>query len=455
MIKESGLRYFFHPFYRPLHKHILSLAIPGMIALVAEPLLGLVDTALVGHLGVLQLGGLAVVNSFLSMVIWLFNFFINGTNAITAYYTGKNLVRQRSEFYRRMIWIAAIVGMILGILGLWAEDLIFRLMGANEELHQIARSYYLIRLAGIPLVFINFISIGYFRGLKDMKTPMVIAVVVNGLNAVLDVVLIYGIPGWFGGLGLAGAAIATVSAQFIGAVIYLMLVYRKFGLSPIPSSSPSIRLFDYLELLRLNGHLFLRTFFLLISFTFATAMATRMGNSILGAHQIGIQIWLFLAFLLDSFAIAAQSIAGQLKGKGSFGLIKKYGLIMQWYGLWLGLVIGLIIFVAGHRIFLVFTSDPQVLQECHAIYSLVVLFQPLNGVLFLLDGLLIGVMDTRFLMIELFIAGILVYIPISLISFLFCWGITGIWTGLALFLIVRWAFNAYRFHSNGFVHISF
>jgi putative MATE family efflux protein len=422
-----------------------------MIALIAEPLLGLVDTALVGHLGSTQLAAMAIVTTFLSSVIWLFNFLISGTTANIAYLNGKGDEEGKRQFYSQSVFLALIIAFLLVVIGYLFQKTVFLLMGASPEVAEVASLYYKIRLAGIPFVFMYFIGMGFLRGIKDMKTPMFISIAINILNAMLDYILIYGIPGLLKGFGLPGAAAATIFSQFLGAVAYLVIIARRYSVFPHPEQVKNLDMSLFKHLIKVNRHLFFRTFFLLLGFTFATAMASRMDKVILAAHQIGIQIWLFLSFALDSFGIAAQAIAGNFKGKGLPGLIHRYGKILIQYGLALGISFALILFILNVNIFRLFTTERAVIENLHRIFLFLILFQPMNGIIFLLDGLLIGVLDTRFLMIELFIASFIVFIPVSYLSLHFHWGITGLWWGLTGFLVVRFLMNSARFLSKSYI----
>lgn len=450
-MKLKTWKYFSQKLYKPVHFHIITLALPSMIALIAEPLLGLVDTALIGHLGAKELAAMAIVTSFLSSVIWLFNFFISGTTANIAFYHGQKNEQKKRVFYAQSIFFSMVLALLLIFLGILFEPFVFKIMGATSQVKNIASLYYKIRLIGIPFIFSYFIGMGFLRGIKDMKTPMIISVSINLLNGFLDYILIYGIKPIFPGLGLMGAAMATVFSQALASIWYFFILRYKYNVHIQLNILRNLDLSLFKHLVKVNRHLFFRTFFLLFSFTFATAMASRMGDIILGAHQIGIQLWLFLAFLLDSFAIAAQSIAGNFKGKRLPALIHSYGKILIFYGFFLGVFISIILICFGTSLFSLFTNDPLIKNQLKNIYWFIVLYQPMNGLIFLLDGILIGVLDTRFLMIELFVASFIGYIPLAYLSYFYHWGITGIWVGLTVFLGVRLLLNAWRFFTQKYL----
>ena len=442
---------FLNPSNRVRHRRILALAVPAMFALIAEPLLGIVDTALVGHLGVAELGALAVVTTVLGAVIWLFSFFLSATTANIALYLGRSDHLSAARYYRQSLLLAAATGLVVAAVGLAAEELAFDVMGADSTLRELAGDYYRIRLVGIPFSLTAFVSTGYLRGIQDMKTPMVIALLINLMNALLDAILIYGIPPWFDGFGLPGAAVATVFCQFLFGAWSFSVVVRRH-----PVLQPGLGLLGFdrtllAKMFTVNRHLFMRTAFLLGCFVFATALATRMGKYTLGAHQVGMQLVLFLALALDSFAIAAQSLCGNLMGRGELEELHLNARLMIVWGFLLSAVFGAALWLGQGTIIALFTHDPALVRAIAVIMPFVILLQAANGVNFVLDGVLMGVLDTRFLMIQLFIAGPLIFFPLAALAYHFSWGLVGLWSALAAFFGSRFVMNAWRFRSRTYV----
>lgn len=441
---------FFSTSNRVRHRHILSLAAPAVVALLAEPMLGIVDTALVGHLGVTELGALAVATTFLASIVWLFSFLMNATTSSIAIFLGKGEVEQAGRFYFQSQLLALGLGLAMGLAAWITEPLVFALMGATEEMREVGRGYYLLRLAGIPFAFSNFVSVGYLRGAQDMKSPMLVAVTISVTNALLDAILIYGIDGVVPAYGLPGAAAATVLCQ-AGAAAWSFGIVRlrhrvHGGLDALLRPDRAL----YGRMFRINRDLFFRTFSLLFSLAFATAMATRMGEYVVGAHQVAMQLWLFCAFAMDSFAISGQTVAGNLKGRGDWKELRIYGKLLTVWGIVAGLLFGTVLLVGNAHIARLFSSDEKLIELTLTLLPLLVIIQPLNGIVFVLDGILIGVLDTRFLMLQLIVAGLLVFVPIAFASYHFDWGLTGLWTGLAAFLVTRLLFNGYRFVTRGY-----
>jgi putative MATE family efflux protein len=435
--------------YLPIHKNILSLAIPSMVALIAEPLLGVVDTALVGHLGTLELSVLAIITTFFSSITWIFSLFVSGTTASIATLMGEKKVDEARSFFIQNQVIALITGTILAIIAYFIEGIAYKIMGADGTQIDVGHPYYMIRLFSFPLIFSYYVSMGFLRGMKDVKTPMYITLSINILNCVLDYFLIYGI--WIiPKFGLKGAAMATLFSQFSAAVIYILVIKKKFGYI-LSGKSKKLLNFSLLKsMFQINRSMFLRSFFLLTGITVATAVASRMGRDVVGAHQVGMQMWLFCSFAMDSFAIAGQTMCGNLMGKRSFKMLKLYGVLLQYWGITMGTFFAIIFAVKKSLFISLFTSDPSVIKLLDSIFIYIIIYQPIGGIIFILDGILVGTLDIIFLAWQSFITSILVFVVSLLYTYKIDGGITGIWISLGFFLISRLIMNEFRFITEGY-----
>lgn len=433
------------------NRTILNMAVPAMFALLAEPLLGVVDTALIGHFGVRELAALGIVTPFMAMVVWLFSFLLTSTNATVANFVGEGDLSRAASFWVQCQVIAVGIGVSVCLLGMVLEGAVFAVMGGSDSLRELSSYYYCVRLLGVPFALSGFVSIGFLRGLQDMKIPMVVALAVNLLNALLDVILIYGVDGYVPAYGLAGAGVATACCQGLGALWLASLVYRRCPdvvshfKTPFADSALIRRMFS------INRDLFVRTFSLLFSFTFAASMASRIGEVTLGAHQVGTQAWIFLAFALDSFAVTGLSLGGRLMGEDRKEELHAYGKLLLVWGVGLGCIFSGLLALFENQIIALFTNDAGVAAQVGEVYLLVVLFQPLNGFTFVLDGLLVGTLDTRFLMVQLLIAAFAVYVPMAAAAYMLDWGLYGIWWGLTLFLAARCGLSGWRFFTRGYL----
>jgi putative MATE family efflux protein len=307
-------------------------------------------------------------------------------------------------------------------------------MGGSGEVADGAILYLRIAALGAPFFMIATAGQGFLRGIGDLRTPLVILLVANVVNAVLEVAFVYGF-GW----GLAGSAAGTVIAQ-AGMGAAFVVVQRRAGFQP-----PSLARMR--PLMRIGFEIAVRTSALLGSFLVASAVLARVGDASLAAHQIAFQLFVFLALVLDALAIAAQVLVGRMLGAGDAARARAAALRVVLWSVVLGAGFGLVLLALGELIPRGFTGDERVVERAGEIWWLFAALMPLNGAVFALDGILIGAGDTRFLMWGM-LAAAAVYVPVALLALERGWGITGVWWGLAGLIAVRLATCGGRFLSS-------
>jgi putative MATE family efflux protein len=421
---------------RKYDREILRLAVPALGALAAEPLYVLVDTAIVGHLGVAPLAALAIAGTLLTGAFTLFNFLTYGTTAQVARYHGSGDERTAASLGVQALWLAVAIGVVLVALAEALARPAVELMGGSGHTAELAVLYMRIAAIGLPFALIALAGQGYLRGVSDLRNPLVIVVVANAVNVVLNVVFIYGFD-W----GLAGSAWATVIAQTgMGAAFV-----RALLAAPADSRRPSLARMRGLA--RIGGEIFVRTAALWGSFLIASAVLARVGKDSLAAHQIAFQLFVFLSLVLDAIAIAGQVIVGRTLGAGDAGAAHSAARRMIEWAVAAGAVFGLVMLALIDVLPRVFTSDPAVIERAQEIWLLFAAMQPANGAVFALDGILIGAGDTRFLMFSMVAAALGVFVPVALLSLTLDWGIVGVWAGLVGLIAVRLATCAWRFRS--------
>jgi putative MATE family efflux protein len=418
----------------PYDQEILKLAVPALGALAAEPLYLLADTAMVGHLGTEELAALAIAATLLAGAFTLFNFLTYGTTAQVARLSGAAEHAQAGRLAAQALWLASGIGVVLtAVLAALAVPLV-DLMGGEGRVAELAVTYLRIGSLGLPFALIALSGQGFLRGVSDLRTPLMIVVVANAANVALNVLFIYGF-GW----GLAGSAWATVVAQLGMGAAFVGVLLRH----PADSRRPSFAAMR--PLARIGGQIFVRTASLYGSFVVASAVLARVGDASLGAHQIAFQLFVFLALVLDAIAIAGQVIVGRSLGAGDpDGAHRAAVRMIEWAvlaGALFGVVMLALIDVVPHA----FTDDPAVVERAQEIWLLFALMQPANGAVFALDGILIGAGDTRFLMWGMLFATLGVFVPVTLASLAFDWGIVGVWCGLVGLIAARLATCAWRF----------
>ncbi|MFC4856329.1 MATE family efflux transporter [Actinophytocola glycyrrhizae] len=406
-------------------RQVLGLAVPALGVLAAEPLYLLVDTAVVGHLGAVPLGALSVGAIVLAQVSTQLTFLSYGTTARTARLHGAGRRAEAVAEGVQATWLALAVGLVLVAAGQALAIPIAELLAGQGEVADAAVSWLRIALFGTPFILVTMAGNGWMRGVQDARRPLRYVLAGNGISALLCPLFVYEF-GW----GLEGSAIANVTAQVISASLFLgALRAERVPLRPEPAKMRAQ--------LALGRDLVLRSLAFQACFVSATTVAAHHSTAAVGAHQIVLQLWTFLALVLDSLAIAAQSLVGAALGaaddrraRGLAWQVTGYGLV---FGCALGVVFAALAGVLPH----VFTSDAAVLGEIPHAWWFFVALQPIAGVVFALDGVLLGAGDAAFLRTATIFAAVTGFLPFVWLSFAFDWGLAGIWTGLSVFMVVR------------------
>ena len=418
----------------PYDGQILRLAVPALGALAAEPLYLLVDTAIVGHLGRSQLAALGMAAAILGGTFAVFNFLQYGTTAQVARAGGAGEAEIARRLGAQAVWLSLAFGVVVAALVAVLAEPLVSLMGGEGESAEYAVTYLRIACVGLPAAFLALGGQGYLRGISDLRTPLVIVIVANVVNLVLEVLFVYGF-GW----GIEGSAWGTAIAQLGMGAAFVVAVLR--GLQR-PEALPQLALAR--RVLSLGKWIFLRTAALMGSFLLAGAVATRFGEASIGAHQVAFQLFIFLALVLDSIAIAGQIIVGRELGSGRRGEAYAAGERMIWLSVALGGVFGALMLVLSGVLPRIFTGDTEVLDEAALLWPLFALMQPFNGAVFALDGILIGAGDGPFLAISMAIAFV-ACATVLLVTLGEDWGIRGVWAALVILILVRLTAMTARF----------
>ena len=411
---------------------IFRLAIPALGALAAEPLVALVDTAFVGRLGEESLAALGVVNGLLHLAFFVFIALAYASTPLIARAVGIG-DRDRAAALAGQSMLISIVLVVIGLLVFeTAAPQLVRLMGAGAEVESSAVVYLRIRGFGLPAVVVISVGHGVYRGLGDTRTPMFISLGLSLINVILDPILIFGI-----GLGLVGAGYASVIAQTAGAVAFAYLFFTgRTGLA-IRWTAP--RWDDMKELIRAGSALFVRTLALVTTFTVATASAARLGVTEVAAHQVAVQVWLFLALVVDSISIAAQNlVAAHLHGRGAVARRLSNRMLM-WCFTW-GVAMAVLFWILRNILPGWFTSDPAVIVMAASLTPFVAITQPLNSLVFVLDGIMIGAADFTFLAVAMIGAAAL-----SCVLLVTAGSIYGVWWALVVLMLARLAPISWRY----------
>jgi putative MATE family efflux protein len=424
------------PGRHPSDREILRLAIPALGALAAEPLYILTDTAVVGHLGTPQLGGLAVAGTILTTAFSLFNFLSYGTTAAVARAAGAGRSESSARNAVQSLWLALAIGVALALAGVLGAPLLVGLMGPSSPVRPNALLYLRIASLGMVPVMLGLVGVGYLRGLQDTMTPLRIALLANLANLVVEVVAIYGL-----GMGLAASAWATVIVQVGAAAVFCRHIARHARAAEVSWRPDPATL---RALVVIGRDLFLRTGSLLAALAVATAVAARLGTAPLGAHQVAFQLWSFLALSLDAVAIAAQAMVGRLLGAGDAEGARSASRRMVEWGLLAGLALGVLVALLRPVLAPLFSDDPAVIHLTRQVLWIVALLQPLNAVVFVLDGVLIGAGDLRFLAGAM-VAAFALFLPAAVLAGAIGGSLLWLWGAITLLMVARLVGMAWRF----------
>ncbi|MEY2421563.1 MAG: hypothetical protein QOI95_1630 [Acidimicrobiaceae bacterium] len=388
----------------------------------------LADTAVVGHLGTPQLGGLAVASSVLLTGYAVFIFLAYGTTGTVARLIGAGNEREAAHQAVQGMWLALCIAAVLVPAGLLSGGGLVRALGASGELATNAEVYLRISMFGVPALLVTLAGTGYLRGRQDTFTPLAVALGSNVVNLALELLLINGL-----GFGIGASALATVVAQNGAAAIYVGRVVRAVHRLDV-SVRPDRRAISLLG--RAGGALLLRTAALRGSLTAATAIATRIGPVEVAAHAIAYELWNFLALALDAIAIAGQAIIGKELGAGDADEARAMGRRMLWLGLLAGGALGAGVLALHTVLPHVFSNDPRVLALASFLLWHVALLQPINGVVFVLDGILIGAGDLRY-MAWAMVGAAAVFAMGGAGVLILGLGVGWLWAAIGLFMVAR------------------
>ncbi|MGH9086160.1 MAG: MATE family efflux transporter [Acidimicrobiales bacterium] len=428
------------PRWSPHDRAIVRLAVPAFGALVAEPLYVLADTAVVGHLGTPELGGVAVASSVLLTFHGLSIFLAYGTTAAVARRMGARDEAGAAGDAVQSLWLALGIAVVSGAIVVAAAEPLLRSLGAEGEVLRHGLTYLRISVLGLPAMLATLAGTGWLRGIQDTRTPLAVAVGTAVANLVLELWLIYGL-----GYGIGASALSTVVVQCAGAAVYMRSLHRgASGLSvPLRPHLARIR-----GLARVGWDLVVRTAALRAAFVLATAVATRIGPVELAAHQISFEIWTALALGLDAVAIAGQALIGTHLGAQEARTAREVGDRMLRWGIVLGVVAGLGVLALRGVLPDVFTGDPPVASLVTFLLLWVAVLQPLNGIVFVLDGLLIGAGDQRHLA-KAMVVSLAVYAPVAVAVGALGWGIGWLWAAIATLMAARLVTLLSRWRSEG------
>lgn len=388
-------------------QQILHIALPAIISNITVPLLGMVDMAIVGHIGdATYLGAIAVGSMLFNVVYWLFGFLRMGTGGLTSQaYGSEDRVEQKRILFRSLA-IAALVGVLFILLQMPIRNLAFHLLGATQEVRLLASRYYAICVWGAPAVLGLYSMTGWFLGMQNSRFPMFVSILQNIVNILCSLLFVFALR-----MKIEGVAWGTLIAQYVGFFMALLLFMSRYKAHRTEQVSLK-ELFHWEAMKRffvVNRDIFLRTLCLVAVTLYFTSVGARQGDLVLAVNALLMQLFTFYSYFMDGFAYAGEAVCGRYLGARQrsdfYTTIRR---LFLWGG---GLMLLFTLLYAGTGTSFVnlLTDDAQVLAEA-TVYLPWVAFIPLTGMAaFLLDGVYIGATATRPMLLSMLVATVLFF----------------------------------------------
>jgi MATE family multidrug resistance protein len=420
-------------------KQILKIALPAIVTNITVPLLGLVDTAIVGHMGnATYIGAIAVGSMVFNLVYWVFGFLRMGTSGLTAQARGRRDLQEMRSLLVRSQTVAMTIALLILLLQVPLRDVMLWLIGPTDDVRPLAVTYYHIVVWGAPAMLGLYGLSGWFIGMQNTRLPMVISISQNVVNIVASLALVYGL-----GMKVEGVALGTVVAQYAGllmAMAMLVRYYRRYITIRLCS------LKEFIPFLRVNSDIFLRTLCLVAVNLYFTSAGARQGATILAVNALLLQLYLLFSYIMDGFAYAGEALCGRFWGaRDNKAFREVVGRLFMWGA---GMtVLFTTLYVVGGMPFLRLLTDEETVVQAAREYVWWAWLIPVAGVAaFVWDGIFIGITQTRGMLVSaavasvVFLAGVVWLMPVM--------GNHGLWLSMLLYLAVRGIVQSVIFRSD-------
>ena len=416
---------------------IQKLAIPALISGIAEPILSITDTIIVGNMAenaTISLGAVGIVGSFISMLIWVFGQTRSVIASIIAQALGQKKLEEVEDLPAQGILIIIFSSFLIILLTYFNSEGLFKFYNASGNLLKFCVEYFNIRVWGLPFTLLTIGIFGIFRGLQNTYYPMIIAIVGTILNIVLDIILVYGVEGFINPMFIQGAAYASLVAQVTMAFLAVILLYKKTNIKLAVKFpfNPKIKSF-----MQMFGNLVIRTASLNVTLYFCNAFATKYGDEFIAAYTIAINLWFLVAFIIDGYSSAGTILSGKLYGEKSYGVLMKFGNDLTKIGVKIGVIMCIIGFVFYYPLGRIFNNDPVVLEEFYNIFWIVLAMLPLCSIAFIFDGIYKGLGWMKDLRNVLLFSTFIIFVPFVTLFDHYELGLHGIFYAFTLWILSR------------------
>jgi len=416
-----------------LNRKILNLAIPNIISNITIPLLGIVDLAIMGHLGSeIYIGAIALGGMIFNFIYWGFSFLRMGTSGFTAQAYGAGDKNEMITILSRAMLVALFGSILIILLQNPISFLSFLMINGSPEIEQLAAEYFHIRIWAAPATLGLYALTGWFLGMQNARIPMVIAIVINILNLIFNLIFVYGL-----GMRADGVALGTLISQYIGLIMALIFFFKYFKKLAVFWSYADLMVWEPIKrFFMVNKDIFIRTICLIFTFSFFTARSASENDTILAVNTLLLQFLLFFSYLIDGFAYAAEALVGKYVGaKEPENLKKAIRSLFKW-GLVVSIPFTMIYALGGDYILYLLTDNEKLILLSHEYMFWIILVPVITFPAFIWDGIYIGATAAVEMRNALLVATIFIFIPAYFIATPIL-GNHGLWLALMLFMVSR------------------
>ncbi|HKI87411.1 MAG TPA: MATE family efflux transporter [Draconibacterium sp.] len=425
-----------------MNRNILKLAIPNIVSNITVPLLGLIDLALMGHLGSeVYIGAISLGGVIFNFIYWGFGFLRMSTSGFTAQAFGEKNRPETITILIRALLVALVISLLILLLQApiaWAS---FHLINGSAGVETLANQYFRIRVWAAPAALSLFVFSGWFLGMQNARYPMIIAIAVNVVNIVLSVFFVFGLK-----MKSDGVALGTAISQYAGLLIAVFLFLKKYKYLVTDISRHGIMDLKILtNFFKVNTDIFIRTFCIILVFTFFTSKSASIDDTILAVNSLLIQLLLFFSFFIDGFAFAGEALVGKYVGAGKPLKLKKAVKLLFYWGAGLALGFSLVYLAGINFILKLLTSQPGVIKAAQPFLFWVVFIPVVSFASFIWDGIYIGATASKAMRNALLASTFLVFAPVY--YFLNpLWENHALWLGMVLFMLARGVFQTFLYN---------
>jgi len=396
-----------------INREILRLAIPNMISNIVIPLLGMIDTAIAGRLGDdLNIAALSIGASIFGFIFWNCSFLRMGTSGVTAQAYGAGRKKECANMLLRSLWLAFIIAFVIVVFQKPIGHFSLYVMQGSEQVQTLAAEYLFVRIWAVPASITLFTLQGWFIGMQDAKTPMIIAILSVIINVVCSIYFAFGLD-----MGIAGIAWGSVTAQYAGLAFSCILLFIKYRVYlRLLDFKESLHLAPVVRFLKINRDIFLRTASVTLIYTFFTAASARFGDTILATNALLMQLFTLFSFLCDGFAYAAESLVGRFVGERNAALLKRFIRKLMFWSVVIGLCYVIVYVAAWRPILMIFSSSADILETAGQYIGWVIAVPLIGSIPFMMDGIMIGATKTKLMRNTVFVAAALFFVCFYILS---------------------------------------